>query len=218
MINWPDVDYKGFETESADQLPLPDHGPDSFVLQWGVTVKKPGPGRRTPPTTSPGSSRRCSATGFLQDVEIWRNKTRIDNPLLCEEDGPVYQLRRWYEQFYVDIEDVTEEMVEPVRVRGGHHPGQRGLGARRSRRTWPAGRPSGCGLEVSATVDALRVPTSADTLEDRVVYSGLRPVECMAGLPGRVLVNKNSHHHTAIQWCRPAVDQLPGVRPDGADG
>lgn len=50
--------------------------------------------------------------GFLQDVEIWRNKTRIDNPLLCEEDGPVYQLRRWYGQFYVDAADVTDEMTQ----------------------------------------------------------------------------------------------------------
>ena len=50
--------------------------------------------------------------GFLQDVEIWKNKTRIDNPLLCDEDGPVYQLRRWYEQFYVDVADVTEEMTQ----------------------------------------------------------------------------------------------------------
>jgi len=50
--------------------------------------------------------------GFLQDVEIWRNKTPIDNPLLCEEDGPVYQLRRWYEQFYVDVEDVTPDMQQ----------------------------------------------------------------------------------------------------------
>ena len=41
--------------------------------------------------------------GFEQDVAIWKNKARIDNPLLCEEDGPVYQLRRWYEQFYVDV-------------------------------------------------------------------------------------------------------------------
>jgi len=49
--------------------------------------------------------------GFLQDVEIWKNKSRIDNPLLCAEDGPVYQLRRWYDQFYVDVEDVTEDMV-----------------------------------------------------------------------------------------------------------
>jgi 3-ketosteroid 9alpha-monooxygenase subunit A len=50
--------------------------------------------------------------GFLQDVEIWKNKSAIQNPLLCEEDGPVYQLRRWYEQFYVDAADVTSEMTE----------------------------------------------------------------------------------------------------------
>jgi 3-ketosteroid 9alpha-monooxygenase subunit A len=32
--------------------------------------------------------------------------------LLCEEDGPVYQLRRWYEQFYVDVADIKPEMVQ----------------------------------------------------------------------------------------------------------
>ena len=41
-----------------------------------------------------------------------RDRTRIENPLLCEADGPVYQLRRWYEQFYVDVDDVLPEMVE----------------------------------------------------------------------------------------------------------
>ena len=50
--------------------------------------------------------------GFLQDVEIWKHKTRIDNPLLVEEDGAVYQMRRWYEQFYVDVADVTTEMTD----------------------------------------------------------------------------------------------------------
>ena len=50
--------------------------------------------------------------GFEQDVEIWKNKTRIDNPLLCEEDGPVYQLRRWYEQFYTDVADIKPEMTD----------------------------------------------------------------------------------------------------------
>jgi 3-ketosteroid 9alpha-monooxygenase subunit A len=49
--------------------------------------------------------------GFLDDVEIWKHKSRIDNPLLTEEDGAVYQHRRWYEQFYVDVDDVTEDMV-----------------------------------------------------------------------------------------------------------
>src|ERR1044072_6674421 len=50
--------------------------------------------------------------GSLQDVHIWKNKAPVQNPLLCEEDGPVYQLRRWYEQFYVDKADVTPEMTE----------------------------------------------------------------------------------------------------------
>ena len=45
-------------------------------------------------------------------MQIWKNKARIDNPLLVEEDGPVYQLRRWYEQFYVDAADVVPEMTD----------------------------------------------------------------------------------------------------------
>ena len=49
--------------------------------------------------------------GFEQDVEIWRHKSRIDNPLLCAEDGAVYQLRRWYEQFYTDVADIAPDMV-----------------------------------------------------------------------------------------------------------
>ena len=35
----------------------------------------------------------------------------MDNPLLCAEDGPVYQLRRWYEQFYVNVGDVQPDMT-----------------------------------------------------------------------------------------------------------
>ncbi len=85
--------------------------PTSFVLQWGCVVKKQ-PGR---PDAEAQQVAEATAKGveigFLQDVEIWKNKTRIDNPLLCEEDGPVYQLRRWYQQFYVDVEDVTPEMT-----------------------------------------------------------------------------------------------------------
>jgi 3-ketosteroid 9alpha-monooxygenase subunit A len=54
--------------------------------------------------------------GFLQDVEIWKHKTRIDNPLLVEEDGAVYQMRRWYQQFYVDAADVTPEMTDRFEI------------------------------------------------------------------------------------------------------
>ncbi|SEG88922.1 3-ketosteroid 9alpha-monooxygenase subunit A [Thermomonospora echinospora] len=86
--------------------------PTSFVLQWGVMVKRPaGVSMQEAEQYAQGFAAGVEK-GFLQDVQIWRNKAKIDNPLLCEEDGPVYQLRRWYEQFYVDVEDVTPQMTQ----------------------------------------------------------------------------------------------------------
>jgi 3-ketosteroid 9alpha-monooxygenase subunit A len=111
MINDLWQDYHGTTIET---VLINCHYPvtaDSFVLQWGVSVKRlPGLDKEKADKVA-GKLAKSFGVGFLQDVEIWRNKTRIDNPLLCEEDGPVYQLRRWYEQFYVDVEDVTEEMT-----------------------------------------------------------------------------------------------------------
>jgi len=85
--------------------------PTSFLLQWGAIVRRP-------PGLSGAQAARVAAKfadfvglGFQQDVEIWLHKTRIDNPLLCAEDGPVYQVRRWYEQFYRDVADVEPDMV-----------------------------------------------------------------------------------------------------------
>ncbi|QDQ96038.1 Rieske 2Fe-2S domain-containing protein [Tomitella fengzijianii] len=86
--------------------------PDKFVLQYGATVRKT-------PDIPEGQAEAITASnvgfitkGFEQDVAIWRSKARINNPLLCEEDGPIYQLRRWYEQFYVDRADVTADMTD----------------------------------------------------------------------------------------------------------
>ncbi len=84
---------------------------DSFVLQWGVSVAKmPGLSKEQGAKLASTFS-KSFAVGFLQDVEIWKTKTRIDNPLLCAEDGPVYQHRRWYDQFYVDVADITPDMT-----------------------------------------------------------------------------------------------------------
>ena len=85
--------------------------PTSFVLQWGAIAKKPAGVSDEQAQAMAERFTQGVELGFTQDVEIWRNKAKIDNPLLCEEDGPVYQLRRWYEQFYVDVEDVTPEMT-----------------------------------------------------------------------------------------------------------
>jgi 3-ketosteroid 9alpha-monooxygenase subunit A len=111
MINPLVTDYKGVEVEV---ILVNCHYPvtaDSFVLQWGLVVKKLEGLDDAAADKIAGKYARSFGEGFLQDVEIWKNKSRIDNPLLCEEDGPVYQLRRWYEQFYVDVADVTEDMT-----------------------------------------------------------------------------------------------------------
>ena len=42
---------------------------------------------------------------FGQDVEIWRNKVYRADPILCDGDGPIHKLRRWYEQFYLPLSD-----------------------------------------------------------------------------------------------------------------
>lgn len=112
MINWLEVDYKGFITEVIlINCHIPT-GPDSFTLQYGISVRKPeGLDEKTVAYIAERYT-ESFGDGFLQDVAIWENKVAVQNPLLCEEDGPVYQLRRWYEQFYVDVADVKPEMVD----------------------------------------------------------------------------------------------------------
>jgi 3-ketosteroid 9alpha-monooxygenase subunit A len=85
--------------------------PTSFMLQWGVIVKLPPGIPEGQADRVAGKFAKFIGLGFEQDVEIWRHKSRIDNPLLCAEDGAVYQLRRWYEQFYTDVADISPDMV-----------------------------------------------------------------------------------------------------------
>ncbi|MNQ59161.1 3-ketosteroid-9-alpha-monooxygenase oxygenase subunit [compost metagenome] len=49
---------------------------------------------------------------FYQDVDIWSHKVRVNNPVLAEGDGPVYQLREWYQQFFMDESNVPSSMAE----------------------------------------------------------------------------------------------------------
>ncbi|MER6719926.1 Rieske 2Fe-2S domain-containing protein [Streptomyces halstedii] len=104
-----------YDTGDVQSVLINCHYPvdaNRFVLQYGIVVK------RSPTLSGEAAEELASGMGqfiklgFEQDIEIWKNKSRIDNPLLCEEDGPVYQLRRWYEQFYVDVADVTPEMTD----------------------------------------------------------------------------------------------------------
>ncbi|MFM0247765.1 Rieske 2Fe-2S domain-containing protein [Paraburkholderia sediminicola] len=114
-------------TAEVDGLPLHSvllncHVPinqDSFELRYGVMIKKT-------PGLSDDQNREIAHAyveqahqSFFQDVEIWHNKTRIDHPVLCEGDGPIYQLRDWYRQFYTDLarlpNDLRKEKVFELR-------------------------------------------------------------------------------------------------------
>ncbi|NKZ03002.1 Rieske 2Fe-2S domain-containing protein [Actinomadura latina] len=112
MIDELTYHYEGYDLHS---VLINCHYPidqNSFSLHSGIIVQHSD---ALPPDAAEATAAKLSEfilLGFQQDVEIWKNKTRIDNPLLCEEDGPVYQLRRWYEQFYVDAADVKPEMTD----------------------------------------------------------------------------------------------------------
>jgi 3-ketosteroid 9alpha-monooxygenase subunit A len=104
--------YSGYEVKS---VLINCHYPvsqDSFVLQWGITLQKPQGVEGEMADKLAAKMTEGISVGFLQDVEIWKHKSKVENPLLCEEDGPVYQLRRWYDQFYVDLAEVMPKMTQ----------------------------------------------------------------------------------------------------------
>src|SRR5690625_3660839 len=85
---------------------------ESFDLRFGVMVRKN-------PSLSEDENRRLAEIyvgqnqeAFFQDVEIWHTKTRVDNPVLCDGDGPVNRLRQWYQQFYQDLAEVGDTWDE----------------------------------------------------------------------------------------------------------
>ena len=40
------------------------------------------------------------ARQYSQDIPIWENKRFLPRPLLCDGDGPILELRRYFAQFY----------------------------------------------------------------------------------------------------------------------
>jgi hypothetical protein len=63
------------------------------------------------------------------------------------------------------------------------------------------------------------VPTRPETLEDRALYTSSRLAEvacreCQA----RVMVRKNSEHHTSIQWTQDAVEDCSFFAELSRDG
>ena len=112
MINWPGSTTRASRPRSSSSTATCRPARTPFKLQYGVCVKKPdGVDEETAQYIGRRYSGDLQARGSSR-THIWLNKAPVQNPLLCEEDGPVYQLRRWYEQFHVDKADVTQEMTD----------------------------------------------------------------------------------------------------------
>ena len=82
-------------------------------LLFGVMVKKTG----LPEDQIDGIAdayNQVTHQAFYEDIEIWHTKTRVDNPILCDGDGPISRLRKWYQQFYVDREEAPKYQVRTV--------------------------------------------------------------------------------------------------------
>lgn len=73
-----------------------DHG--SVDLRMGVMLKVVGDRKKTEGFV--GMYMSNLKAGFEDDIRIWENKLYREQPVLCDGDGPISQLRRWYRQFY----------------------------------------------------------------------------------------------------------------------
>ena len=112
MIAAIDNEAGGF---SHSSIQLVSHVPidrNSFTLRHGVKVQNI-------PNLSAEENKAVVAEytemtqlAFKQDVDIWHNKFRVDNPLLCDGDGPLHKLREWYDQFYVDRNKVPKKLQQ----------------------------------------------------------------------------------------------------------
>jgi len=74
-----------------------DHG--SLDLRMGVMLKIVGNRQKTEGIV--GLYMSNLKAGFEDDMKIWEAKLYRETPILCDGDGPISQLRRWYRQFYV---------------------------------------------------------------------------------------------------------------------
>ncbi|RAX45956.1 3-ketosteroid-9-alpha-hydroxylase [Arthrobacter sp. AQ5-05] len=111
MIDELDYVHDRYDTNAVlitAHYPVDEH---NLVLFCGVSVKRSKDLGLDPQEFAADQSARI-LHGFGTDAEIWQQKTRVDNPLLCEEDGPVYQMRRWYEQFFCDVAAVEPQMTD----------------------------------------------------------------------------------------------------------
>ena len=70
----------------------------SLHLWFGAALKKVGDRAKMAEFTA--QYVKNLQIGFEEDIAIWENKLWRDRPTLCDGDGPIGRLRKWYQHFY----------------------------------------------------------------------------------------------------------------------
>lgn len=83
---------------------------NKFDIRLGVMLKKDPKLSEKQNKAMVDEYTQMSIDSFIQDVEIWNNKIRVDNPLMCDGDGPINMVRKWYSQFYMDVADIPADL------------------------------------------------------------------------------------------------------------
>ena len=82
-----------------------------FHINFGVMVKKVKGKSEAESQAMLDQYFQTNIDAFQQDVDVWNNKVRVDNPLMCDGDGPINMVRKWYSQFYLDVADIPPSLV-----------------------------------------------------------------------------------------------------------
>ncbi len=98
--------------ERADQLPLPGHAELVPAAVGRDRQEAARPVRRAGRQVSRPSSPSSSAWASSRTSRSGRTRPGSTTRCWSTTTAPVYQLRRWYQQFYVDVADVKPDMVE----------------------------------------------------------------------------------------------------------
>ncbi len=83
-----------------------------FTINFGVMMKKNPDLSEAENKAAVEAYTEKNIESFHQDVAIWNNKCIIDNPLMCDGDGPINMVRKWYSQFMTDIDSVRPDQVK----------------------------------------------------------------------------------------------------------
>jgi 3-ketosteroid 9alpha-monooxygenase subunit A len=84
---------------------------ENFIINFGVMMMKDPNATEAENKAMVEAYTEKNIESFHQDVAIWNNKCIIDNPLMCDGDGPVHLVRKWYSQFMTDIAEVRDDQV-----------------------------------------------------------------------------------------------------------